>query len=302
MRWMFLIVLALNLAYIAWQMVLPATESYAKVRPLKNVQPVVLLSELKQQQTNMVTAELEAEPELESKPVPGLQSIEAEKPRDEKDSDEQESTIVDAEKLQQVAEITADEELEEARQAGLTKDNKVIADVKLLETQKVPQATLPQKESCFTLGPFRDLEKLRGLTREIKPYVVTTDFRGQEEQEQPLYWVYIKPEKNRKTAIETGKRLKAKKIRDFFVIREGEKNNGISLGYYRNKNGAYRLTKKVKKLGFDVTVEQVFKTYTIYWLDYQLASGTNIPEAIFEKYIKSAKKGKVSQLKRECVN
>lgn len=293
MRWMFLIVLALNLAYIAWQMVLPATESYAKVRPLKNVQPVVLLSELKQQQADMVTAELAAESELELKPVPGLQS-------NETGSDEQESTVVDAEKLQQVAEVAADGELEEAKQAGLIKDDKVIADIELLETQKVAQVKLPQKESCFTLGPFRDLGKLRGLTREIKPYVVTTDFRGQEEQEPPLYWVYIKPEKNRKAAIETGKRLKAKKIRDFFVIREGEKNNGISLGYYRNRSGAYGLTKKVRKLGFDVTVEPVFKTYTIYWLDYQLASGANMPEAIFEKYIKSTKKDKVSRLSRDC--
>ena len=150
------------------------------------------------------------------------------------------------------------------------------------------------------MGPFRDLDKLRSLTREIKPYVVSTDFRGREEREQSLYWVYIQPEKNRKKAIETGKRLKAKKIKDFYVIREGEKIHGVSLGRFRNKNSAYRLAKKVKKLGFDVIVEPIFETYTIYWLDYRLANGVDIPGALFEQYTQPTKKGKASRLSRSC--
>ena len=121
------------------------------------------------------------------------------------------------------------------------------------------------------------------MTREIKSYVVKADFRGREEKEQTLYWVFIKPEKTRNKAIETGKRLKAKKIKDFYVIRDGDKENGLSLGHFRNKDGAYGLAKKVQKLGFDVVVEPVFRTYTVYWLDYQLSSGVTIPESTVRK-------------------
>ena len=174
------------------------------------------------------------------------------------------------------------------------------ADIKPLITPDELQEKPLQNESCFTLGPFRDLDKLRSLTREIKPYVVTTDFRGREERDQSLYWVYIQPEKNRKKAIETGRRLKANKIKDFYVIREGEKIHGVSLGRFRNKNSAYRLAKKVKKLGFDVIVEPIFKSYTVYWLDYQLADGVDIPETLFEPYTQPTKKGKVSRLNRSC--
>ena len=156
------------------------------------------------------------------------------------------------------------------------------------------------QKSCFTLGPFRDLDKLRDLTRDIKPYVVTTDFRGREERQQYLYWVYIQTEANHKKAVAAGKRLKAKKIKDFYVIREGEKIHGVSLGRFKNKNSAYKLAKKVKKLGFDVIVEPVFKTYTVYWLDYQLADGVIIPETLLEQYIQSTKKGKISRLSRSC--
>ena len=165
---------------------------------------------------------------------------------------------------------------------------------------EVAQSGAEQATDCYTLGPFRDLDNLRGLTREIKSYVVKADFRGREEKEQTLYWVYVKPEKTRKKAIETGKRLKARKIKDFYVIRDGEKENGLSLGHFRNKEGAYGLAKKVQILGFDVIVEPVFRSYTIYWLDYQLSSGVSIPESIFEKYIKSAKKNKISRLSRDC--
>ena len=261
MRWLFLIVLFLNLAYMAWQTTRPVTQSYEDVQPLKNVRPIVLLSELKQQPSPQIAEVTEA-----------TEAIEA----------------------------TSVNISEQIKQSALTLDkDDIVAEIKPLKTPDELQEK-PLQESCFTLGPFQDLDKLRDLTRDIKPYVVTTDFRGREERQQYLYWVYIKPETNRKKALEAGKRLKAKKIKDFYVIRKGEKIHGVSLGRFRNKNGAYELAKKVKKLGFDVVVEPVFKTYTVYWLDYQLADGVSIPETLLEQYTQSTKKGKISRLSRSC--
>jgi hypothetical protein len=56
----------------------------------------------------------------------------------------------------------------------------------------------------------------------------------------------------------------------------------------------------VQKLGFDVTVEPLFKTYTVYWLDYQLIDGVTIPESTFDEYIETDEKTKVSRLSRDC--
>ena len=282
MRWLFLIVLFLNLTYMVWQTTRPVTQSSEDVRPLKNVRPIVLLSELKQQ------------------PSPQI------------------GEVVETAEVAEVTEITSVNKSEQIKQSALTSDkDNIVAEIKPLKTpdelQEKPLMSMDgryfaksqeggamQKESCFTLGPFRDLDKLRELIRDIKAYLVTTDFRGREERQQYLYWVYIKPETNRKKAVEVGKRLKAKKIKDFYVIRKGEKIHGVSLGRFRNKNGAYELAKKVKKLGFDVVVEPVFKTYTVYWLDYQLADGVSIPEALLEQYTQSTKKGKISRLSRSC--
>ena len=46
MRWLFLFVLSLNLAYFAWQSSREPADSYADVEPLKNVPPIVLLNEV----------------------------------------------------------------------------------------------------------------------------------------------------------------------------------------------------------------------------------------------------------------
>ena len=238
MRWLFLIVLFLNLAYLAWQTTRPVTQSYEDVQPLKNVRPIVLLSELKQQSSSQIVEVVETTEATEVAEV---------------------TEVTEATEVAEVAEVTLVSKSEQIKQPALTSDkDNVAAEIKPLKTpgelQEKPLMSMDGRyfaksqeggaimskdglpdtrygagsregdaiqKSCFTLGPFRDLDKLRDLTRDIKPYVVTTDFRGREERQQYLYWVYIQPEANRKKAVAAGKRLKAKKIKDFYVIREG---------------------------------------------------------------------------------
>jgi cell division protein FtsN len=298
MRWLFLFVLSLNLAYIAWEMSKPSSDAYVDVAPLKNVKPIVLLSELRQQQADAARSE-QAEDAVIAAGGTESAGTEAKQQAVSKKTSTKQTALAD-----KVSQVSALETPQPETVTGQAEPTKQVAQVATVTQQAEPVKTAagasPATSSCYTLGPFRDLDNLRALTREIKSYVVEADFRGREEKEPTLYWVFLKPEKNRKKAIETGNRLKAKKIKDFYIIRDGEKENGLSLGHFRNKDGAYGLAKKVRNLGFDVDVEPVFKSYTIYWLDYQLASDAIIPESIFDKYTKTGKKDKISRLGREC--
>jgi hypothetical protein len=255
----------------------------------------VLLSELKQQQAAPTGSEQRKENIAATDQAAGGDSASEASAGTQKSAAAQVRTVDEAsqDKSRSVAEVSA-----------TTEPVKQVDQVAAVAKKTVPVAAstdkTPGSTGCYTLGPFRDLDKLRSLTREIKSYVVEADFRGREEKEPTLYWVYVNPEKNRKKAIETGNRLKAKKIKDFYVIRDGEKENGLSLGHFRNKDGAYRLAKKVRNLGFDVSVETVLKTYTIYWLDYQLSSGATIPEQVFDKYMSTADKDKITRIVRDC--
>ena len=264
MRWLFLLLLALNLAYITWEVMNESDDIYADVRPLKNVQTIALLSEVQEGSDELLTTAQDFEQKSQES------SLSAD--------------VVDKPTLPAKVESSPDEAVEDVAVKP--------------ESQPVEQVT--QIGSCFTLGPFRNLDKLRAFIREIKSYVVAADFRGREEKEQVTHWVFIQPEANYKKAAEVGKRLKAKGIKDFYIISDDGKLHGISLGRFRNKVGAYGLAKKVKKLGFDVTVEPIFKSTTIYWLDYQLVDGVKIPEAVFDKYIQTKSKNKISRLSRQC--
>lgn len=286
MRWLFLIALFLNIAYVTWQMLLPATDSSVDVPVLKNVEPIVLLAELKQRDKidSINTAVDQKQKSLVSEAKAEAVSADA------VISDQAGSEPQDIVEKQDSVEKSV--ETKDAAVPVPVHEEPVLTEISPLKSA--------EGEACFTLGPFHDLDKLRSFMREIKPYVAEADFRGEEENRLSVYWVYLPPEKNRKQARKTGKLLKDKKIKDFYIIREGEKNNGISLGYFRNKNRAFRLKKKVKNLGFDVQVEPIFKTYTVYWLGYQLLSGVDIPEAIIEEYSQPTKTGKISRLSRDC--
>lgn len=279
MRWLFLLVLVLNLGYFVWQTNRDTGSDRSAIQPLAAVEPIVLLRELHTEAVTDVVSDSSGEGQAIKMPVESEQGGKTD------------AQITDTSR--QVEETSP---VVTAAAKGLPGES--ASSEKPVEVSK-PDGTTSQA-SCFTLGPFRDLDTLRRLTREIKTYVTKTDFRGKEAKEKPLYWVYLKPEKTNAKAVATGKRLKAKKIKDFFVIRDGEKRHGISLGYFRNKDGAYGLAKRVGKLGFDVQVEVVVKTYTLYWLDYELATSAKIPDSIIDKYTKSKDKQKVGRLSRNC--
>lgn len=304
MRWLFLFVLSLNLAYFAWQSTREPDDSYTHVEPLRNVPSIVLLSEV-----NDSLGELEADSmdtvASSAADAPAEGDGPADKPAAADVAEQQSEEVSSVAASETAVQVTADSASQSATaestpEKTVKQQSSLVAERRAAQPDVPATAALQPEETCFTLGPFRDLDKLRSLTREIKSYVTEADFRGKEERGPAIYWVYLTPEKSRKEAIATGKQLKSKKIKDFYIIRDGAKINGISLGHFRNKAGAYGLAEKVKKLGFDVNVEPIFKSYTIYWLDYQLAEDVTIPEKIFDKYTANTNKGKVTRLKREC--
>jgi hypothetical protein len=182
----------------------------------------------------------------------------------------------------------ADDSRKAAKQAG--KDKK--------PSPKPPVATVQPStvDRCYTLGPFRELENLRIFTRAIKDYVIAASFRSREEQEQSMFWVYLKPEATLKQAKAIGENLKSKKVKDFYVISSGPKEKGISLGHFKEKERAHAHAKRIEELGFKPAVDPVFRTYTIYWLDYHVPAGKVIPEKIFQKHLAP----KINRLNRSC--
>jgi hypothetical protein len=126
--------------------------------------------------------------------------------------------------------------------------------------------------------------------------VVEASYRSHEEREQSMYWVYLPRQKSHEKARLLAARLKSKNIRDYYVVPKGDQANAISLGHFKEKKGALRRQKKVKAAGFSAQIDPVFKTYTIYWLDYRVKTDRTIPQTV----LNLANMPGVSRLERSC--
>jgi hypothetical protein len=166
------------------------------------------------------------------------------------------------------------------------------------QLEDISKTSVTEAGQCFTLGPFGQKNSLQALKDEVAPYVVSAVIRGKQGEGYTVHWVYIQPEKSRKDIRKVAKRLKTKKIKDFYIIREGEKYNGISLGHFKDKKRAFGLKAKVKKYGFDVHIEPIHRTSEVFWLEYELIDQA-LPKDLIGKYTQSVDVV-VSRISRDC--
>jgi len=257
--------LLVNLAYLGWELNRPVTQR-AHASHTNDVPKIVLLRELPGSNPESV-AQAKTPPAEKPGAEPadnGSVQAAAEKP---KAAAPPAKTTAKAEATQKV------EKHEPVATAAV---------VPAAETPAQAKAPAASKFACYTLGPFRDIADLRKLIRDIRAFVVEAAFRSNEEREQSMYWVNIPPQKSREAANALAAELKRKKIGDFYVVNAGEQANAISLGHFREKAGALSVMKKVKQAGFAVQIDPVFKSYTIYWLDYRVQTDRSIPRSALD--------------------
>lgn len=320
MRWLFFIILAINVAYIAWQTKFPESTDELIKSVVSKDNSITLLSERDAKPgVRKINArgedEVIAQTDLSNASVEEDGVINQEQSDNslasERQSQQQGAPENNQQNMGQITQtskalLQKDQTSETVSVKGNKSEQVLSEKLKHDQQVRVPGSdkdiisTEPEQATCYTVGPFQSMEKLRGFVKDIKSYVAQAGFRNMEEKMLTVYWVYLKPVKSRKQARSLGKELKAKKIKDFYIIRTGEKNNGISLGHFKSKQRATKLYSKVKKLGFDVIIEPVFKAFTVYWLDYKVVGNKDIPESVFDRYTQSSEK--LGRVVRDCAN
>ena len=156
-----------------------------------------------------------------------------------------------------------------------------------------PQASLPQ---CYTLGPLQDEDSVQAIMAALKGRATDIVQRSKQESRHHRYWVYIPVQKNRQAAIAMSQRLARKKVKDYYIVRGGDKNNSISLGHFKEKQHADRRIKSLKRLGFDAQIEPIYRQYRLFWLDYRLPADAHIDDGFWADLLPDG----VSRLKRDC--
>ncbi len=127
---------------------------------------------------------------------------------------------------------------------------------------------IDENSVCFTVGPFKEPDAADKVAEQIAKLDIAADRRSNAEREQYGYRVYLRPYETRDEAIETARQLAELDVEDYFVIGEGDKKNGISLGLFRKKSGAIRRMAEMRKHEFKPSLEIKYREITVYWLDY----------------------------------
>jgi sporulation related protein len=145
--------------------------------------------------------------------------------------------------------------------------------------------------SCYTLGPFKDKEIMQQMRESMAQYVKNISVRKRQQSVKHRYWVYVPALADRKQAKFIGKKLRQKKLDDFYIVLSGGAKNSISLGHFREPKHANRRMKQVAELGFNAQIKVIYREYDIYWLDYQVGADFSVDEYVSDG---------VSQLERDC--
>jgi hypothetical protein len=285
MRWLFLLLLVLNVGYVAWELERERPKAVHTTALPTGVERIVLLHELESRQAEKGDiAQPATTPDKQQALI---------KPSEDDSTKPQQAEAGQTQAMPTQVAVAAD----------VSADMETMAESRGPARPEAPadRPEVASEESsavdlCYTLGPFSEMQTLRLVTREIKDYVVEASFRSREEQEQSMFRVFLKPVGSKQEAKALIKELVSNNIRDYFIITDGPNKNGISLGYFSSKRRAYGHADRVRKLGFDVIVEPVFRTYTIYWLDYRIRSGNEIPQQIFDDHLENS----AQRLSRTC--
>lgn len=285
MRWLFLLLLVLNIGYLAWELERERPKAVHTTALPAGVERIVLLHELE-------PGKAEKEDIAQPDTAPDTQQAHV-KPSEDDSTQLQQADAGQVRAMPTQAAVAADVSADIETMA----ENQGPAQPEApADRPEVSSEERPAVDLCYTLGPFSEMQTLRLVTREIKDYVVEASFRSREEQEQSMFRVFLKPVGSKQEAKALIKELVSNNIRDYFIITDGPNKNGISLGYFSSKRRAYSHADRVRKLGFDVIVEPVFRTYTIYWLDYRIKSGNKIPQQIFDDHLENS----AQRLSRTC--
>ena len=137
-------------------------------------------------------------------------------------------------------------------------------------------ASLDQSIVCFESGPYTKMATAQPLYNWLKnKEVITGDIQVeiQPRQTQVLEstWVYLPPFKDRQAAYTAQQRLNKLGIVDYMIVTQGQFNNAISLGRYRNPNNVQQRLKELSTKGYqNIKTQARYKSDTRYWLNVKI--------------------------------
>ncbi|MEJ2095324.1 MAG: hypothetical protein P8X93_09355 [Gammaproteobacteria bacterium] len=194
MKWLFIFLLVINVAYMGWEI---DHQTRISLNNRKEALPVP-----KGVDRLVLVRELNKTPETKSA---------------NNDSTDIETVDTDVSAL---AKTSADTQI---GVSGITNDVKIeqeivnllVSQLPDISTRSISNNVSETQQTCFSYGPFPDDQQTADLIAWFEDRRVNVQQRLEREQENRLFWVYLAQQESRSSAIKAIEDLKSKGIRDY---------------------------------------------------------------------------------------
>ncbi|MEH6559727.1 MAG: SPOR domain-containing protein [Oceanicoccus sp.] len=159
-------------------------------------------------------------------------------------------------------------------------------EIPALSPTAVP-AVLEPSAVCWQIGPFKEEISARQIMSRLSAMDISLQLQSVDIPAESDYWVYLPPEVSRKAAIKLLRELQSKKI-DSFLITEGERTNGISLGFFTQKDRADSVMKMRSDQGYSPAIREIVRVDTEFWLIFDEAGSGKLSDVLWEKIIQGS--------------
>ena len=148
----------------------------------------------------------------------------------------------------------------------------------------IPATILPERIMCFSYGPLANISQVNDLMSWFQEHQVTIKQRFESGQEHQLFWIYLKPQASRDSAIQAIEDLKSKGITDYRLIETGDLQNAISLGLFSTQASVNQRLNELKDKGYQPVVIPYRDAKAVYWLDIKLTDQQDVLTKMFTEY------------------
>lgn len=149
---------------------------------------------------------------------------------------------------------------------------------------EAPLETLPSAEpesvvtvdtdaACQALGPFGDRDAALAAAARLTALGLPARPRAVDASERLGFWVHTPPAPSREAAAAVVEQLRLAGVRDFYVVVDGDTQNAVSLGVFRQREGAEQQAGRLRAMGFEVEIGERRRESTAWWLDFPAPAG-----------------------------
>ncbi len=291
MKWLFFLLLLINLGLFVW--IYPQdNRAGTQVFLSPGVESIKLFAELEHESSLTV----EDQPQIGEK-LDGRQADDTAQSKliAEADSEvEVPNTAESGEAAEAVTDLPTGREQRVVSTASTTAEEVPSDPAFALESDSEPELEnaieaepeLPPLAQCSTLGPLIKRADADRLSLRLRSMGIQPELNTELSNDQEGYWVLVPPRKNRADAVRIVKRLREAGVTDLWRFTSGKLAHAISLGLFRNQSRAELRRESIANKGFEVEVRPRYRQKTTYWLSFTFYGESPFSEDVWQQLIK----------------